>query len=83
MRVLMALLTVAVFGAASVAAADALAEARRLYNAGQYDSAARYAHEAMKMPATSRARGSSWDGFTSSVFGRPRRRSTSRRPARR
>jgi tetratricopeptide (TPR) repeat protein len=52
MRVLMALLTVAVFGVAPVAAADALAEARRLYNLGQYDGAARYAQEAMKMPAT-------------------------------
>jgi tetratricopeptide (TPR) repeat protein len=52
MRVLMALLILAVFGVAPVGAADALAEARRLYNLGQYDTAARYAQEAMKMPAT-------------------------------
>ncbi len=48
----MALLAVAVVGVAPVAAADALAEARRLYNLGQYDTAARYAREAMKMPDT-------------------------------
>ena len=35
----------------SVSAADPLAEARRLYNAGQYEVALRYAREAMKVPA--------------------------------
>src|SRR5262245_58641893 len=39
--------------AASVAhgAADPLGEARRLYNLGQYDNAARFAREAIKVPA--------------------------------
>jgi tetratricopeptide (TPR) repeat protein len=52
MRALLALLVMAVFGAAPVVAADALAEARRLYNLGDYDAAARYATEAMKVPGT-------------------------------
>jgi tetratricopeptide (TPR) repeat protein len=52
MRALLALLALAVLGAAPVAAADALAEARRLYNLGQYDTAAQYAGEALKVPAT-------------------------------
>lgn len=52
MRVLMTLVALAAFGAAPVRAADALGEARRLYNQGQYDAAARMAREAMKMPAT-------------------------------
>jgi tetratricopeptide (TPR) repeat protein len=52
MRVLMALLALAVFGVATAVAADPLAEARRLYNLGQYENAARYAQEAMKMSAT-------------------------------
>ena len=38
--------------ASQVIAADALAEARRLYNLGQYDAAAKYAREALKVPAT-------------------------------
>lgn len=37
---------------AVAAAADPLAEARRLYNIGQYEAAARYAEEAVKIPAT-------------------------------
>ena len=52
MRLLAALLAIAILDAAPAAAADALAEARRLYNQGQYETAARYAREAMKMPAT-------------------------------
>ena len=47
-------LVVAVLALASVApaaAADPLAEARRLYNAGQYENAARMAQEAMAVPA--------------------------------
>src|SRR5688572_13158844 len=52
MRLLMALLVVAVLGTVPAGAADALAEARRLYNHGQYDAAAKYAHEALKVPAT-------------------------------
>ena len=51
MPLLMGLLAVAVM-AAPAQAADALGEARRLYNQGQYDSAARYAREAIKVPAT-------------------------------
>ena len=35
----------------SVSAADPLGEARRLYNAGQYEVALRYAREAVKVPA--------------------------------
>jgi tetratricopeptide (TPR) repeat protein len=50
MRVLMALLVAAGFGSAPVVAADPLAEARRLYNQGEYDTAARYAREALKVP---------------------------------
>jgi tetratricopeptide (TPR) repeat protein len=52
MRVLMGLLAVTVFGVAPCMAADALAEARRLYNDGHYETAARYAREALKVPAT-------------------------------
>jgi tetratricopeptide (TPR) repeat protein len=52
MRTVLALVILAVVGAAPAAAADALAEARRLYNLGQYDLAARQAREAMKVPAT-------------------------------
>ena len=39
----------------SASAADPLAEARRLYNAGQYENALRYAGEAAKVPATAEA----------------------------
>jgi len=52
MRVLMALLTVAILGAAPVIAADPLAEARRSYNLGEYDTARKYASEALKVPST-------------------------------
>jgi tetratricopeptide (TPR) repeat protein len=52
MRVPVGLLLVAIFASAHVYAADPLAEARRLYNVGQYENAARYAQEAMKMAAT-------------------------------
>jgi tetratricopeptide (TPR) repeat protein len=51
MRALMALLVLAAFGIAPLAAADPLAEARRLYNLGQYDTAARYAREALEVPS--------------------------------
>jgi hypothetical protein len=44
------LLVVALPAAAAAALADPLAEARRLYNLGQYDTAARYATEALKVP---------------------------------
>jgi len=46
-------LLVVLTATASYAAADPLAEARRLYNAGQYDSAARVARDAVKVAATS------------------------------
>ena len=52
MRVLMGLLALVVVGVAPCVAADALAEARRLYNEGHYETAARYAREAMKVPGT-------------------------------
>jgi tetratricopeptide (TPR) repeat protein len=51
MRVLRALLTVILFaGASPAAAADPLAEARRLYNQGDYGLAAQQAREALKVP---------------------------------
>ena len=40
-----------VLAAATAHAADPLAEARRLYNLGQYNNAARFASEAIKVPA--------------------------------
>jgi tetratricopeptide (TPR) repeat protein len=49
MRIFAALLIVLAAGPAW--AADPLAEARRLYNLGNYDTAARYARDAMKVPA--------------------------------
>jgi tetratricopeptide (TPR) repeat protein len=52
MRLVVATLVVALLGVAPARAADALAEARRLYNLGQYDNAIKYAREALKMPAT-------------------------------
>jgi tetratricopeptide (TPR) repeat protein len=55
MRLLSALLALVLLGAAPLQAADPLAEARRLYNLGQYDTAARYAREASKVPATMEA----------------------------
>ena len=41
----------AVPAATAHAATDPLAEARRLYNLGQYDNAARFARDAIKVPA--------------------------------
>ena len=55
MRVLTALLVVGFAGslmAAPAGAADPLAEARRLYNLGQYDGAARMAREAIRVTAS-------------------------------
>lgn len=53
MRVLMAVLaSLCLSGAALAAAADPLTEARRLYNLGDYDAAARYAREALRNVAT-------------------------------
>ena len=52
MRVLTALVVLAVLWATPTGAADPLADARRLYNLGQYDTAAPMAREAMKVPAT-------------------------------
>ena len=46
------LLAVLVAGAAPLRAADALADARRLYNQGQYDDAERAAREALRIPAS-------------------------------
>ena len=52
MRLLLALLILATFDAGAAAAADALAEARRSYNLGDYEAAAEYAREAIKVPGT-------------------------------
>lgn len=52
MRLLLTCLLLAGWAAAPVAAADPLAEARRLYNQEEYDTAARYAREAAQVPAT-------------------------------
>lgn len=52
MPLLIALLAFGLFGAAPAQAADPLAEARRLYNLEEYDTAAQYAREATKVPAT-------------------------------
>ena len=46
------LLMAVVLGAGAPRPGDALAEARRLYNQGQYDAAERAAREAVMMPAT-------------------------------
>lgn len=46
------LLAVLLMAGAPAGAADALGEARRLYNQGQYDAAARAAREAARLPAT-------------------------------
>ena len=51
MRVWIAGLLVALVTATAHAAVDPLAEARRLYNLAQYDNAAKFAREAMKLPA--------------------------------
>src|SRR5687767_9471743 len=55
MRVFIALLIVAAAGVTPALAADSLADARRLYNLGQYDTAARHARDAMKVPASAEA----------------------------
>ena len=52
MKVWIAGLLVALAAATAHAATDPLAEARRLYNLGQYDNAIRFARDAMKLPAT-------------------------------
>lgn len=46
------LVLTAMLGAPPVRAGDVLAEARRLYNRGQYDAAERAAREAVRVPAT-------------------------------
>jgi tetratricopeptide (TPR) repeat protein len=46
------LVSAMLLGAAPLHAADALADARRLYNEGQYDAAERAAREAVRVPAT-------------------------------
>ncbi len=51
MKVWISGLLVALSAATAHAATDPLAEARRLYNAGQYDNAARFARDAIKVPA--------------------------------
>jgi tetratricopeptide (TPR) repeat protein len=55
MRPLLVLCTVLLSLAAPLQANDALAEARRLYNAGQYDAAERLAREAARVPASADA----------------------------
>jgi tetratricopeptide (TPR) repeat protein len=52
MKVWTAGLLVVLMAVTAHAAVDPLAEARRLYNLGQYDNAAKLAREAMKLPAT-------------------------------
>jgi hypothetical protein len=52
MRPIFLLVAVTLLGPAPVGATDALSEARRLYNQGQYDAAERAAREAVKVPAT-------------------------------
>ena len=52
MRPIFLLLTAVLMAAAPLGAADALSEARRLYNEGQYDAAVRAAREAVRVPAT-------------------------------
>jgi len=51
MKLWIAGLLVVLVAATAHAAVDPLAEARRLYNLGQYDNAAKFAREAMKLPA--------------------------------
>jgi len=55
MKVWITGLLVALAAATAHAATDPLAEARRLYNLGQYDTAARLARDAIKVPATTEA----------------------------
>ena len=51
MRVLLVAVAITILSAGGAAAADPLAEARRLYNLGEYDAAVRYAREALELPA--------------------------------
>jgi tetratricopeptide (TPR) repeat protein len=51
MKVWIAGLLIVFVAASAHAAVDPLAEARRLYNLGQYDNAAKFAREAIKLPA--------------------------------
>src|SRR5690349_23288422 len=51
MKVWMTGVIVALAVSVAQGAADPLAEARRLYNLGQYENAARFAREAIKVPA--------------------------------
>jgi hypothetical protein len=51
MQVLTAALAIVVLAAAPLEAADLLAEARRLYNAGEYDASGEAALEALKQPS--------------------------------
>lgn len=55
MRPLFVLAAALLMLAAPVYAADALSEARRLYNLGQYDAAERSARDALRVPATADA----------------------------
>ena len=58
MRRIIALVALAILAGASAVhavAADPLAEARRLYNLGEYDTAERAAREALRVPATADA----------------------------
>lgn len=52
MKVWVTALIVALAAGVAHGAADPLAEARRLYNLGQYENAARFARDAIKLPAT-------------------------------
>ena len=52
MRVLAAVVTALLAAGPALGAADPLAEARRLYNAGQFDAAEQAAREALKVPAS-------------------------------
>lgn len=52
MRLLIVIAAITMLPLGAASAADPLAEARRLYNAGQYDAAEQAAREALKMPAT-------------------------------
>ena len=58
-------------------AADPLAEARRLYNLGQYEAAERLAREAAAIPARPTPRVSCSAGFSSSAIASPPIRATS------
>ena len=55
MRRIILLASALLLGAAPLRAADALSDARRLYNQGQYDAAARAARDAVRVAATADA----------------------------